>query len=250
MVWLSLSQRRRPAGYGWNLFPTKHSCLDVSWQQAYCISYILRAFHAKLEIFLGPLKFRINHTIDGTLVSLMYFVCEKSNLCWRGLKKFQFSPEESSHVYHVQNKAISPFATHHNDVIMGTMAFQITSLTIVYPTVYSGADRRKHQSSASLAFVQGIHRRPVNSPHKCPVTQKMFPFDDVIVRYMYIASFMATIGACGEILLLFTFEDSDERHGRETDQHHSMPYVILWKGFYIDQGTYVSLGPGCLMFSL
>ena len=64
---------------------------------------------------------------------------------------------------------------------MGTMASQITSLTIVYSTVYSGADQRKHQSSASLAFVRGIHRRPVNSPHKGPVTRKMFPFDDVIM---------------------------------------------------------------------
>ena len=41
---------------------------------------------------------------------------------------------------------------------MGTMAFQITCLTIVHLTVYSGADQRKHQSSASLAFVRGIHR--------------------------------------------------------------------------------------------
>ena len=40
---------------------------------------------------------------------------------------------------------------------------------------------RKHQSSASLAFVQGIHRWPVNSPHKWPVTRKMFPLDDVIM---------------------------------------------------------------------
>ena len=62
---------------------------------------------------------------------------------------------------------------------MGAIASQITSLTIVYSTVYSGADQRKHQSSASLAFVRGIHRWPVNSPHKWPVTQKMFPFDDV-----------------------------------------------------------------------
>ena len=43
------------------------------------------------------------------------------------------------------------------------------------------AHQRKHQSSASLAFVRGIHRRPVNSPHKWPVTRKMFPFDDVIM---------------------------------------------------------------------
>ena len=74
--------------------------------------------------------------------------------------------------------------THYNDVIMSSMASQITSLTIVYSTVYSDADQRKHQSSASLAFVQGIHQSPVNSPHKGPVTRKMFPFDDVIMHSM------------------------------------------------------------------
>ena len=62
------------------------------------------------------------------------------------------------------------------------MASQITSLMIVYSTVYSGADPRQHQSSASLAFVRGIHRWPVNSPHKWPVTRKLFPFDDVIMH--------------------------------------------------------------------
>ena len=70
---------------------------------------------------------------------------------------------------------------HYSDVIMGAMASQITSLTIVYSTVYSSADQRKHQSSASLASVRGIHRGQVNSPHKWPVTWKMFPFDDVIM---------------------------------------------------------------------
>ena len=70
---------------------------------------------------------------------------------------------------------------HYNEVIMGAIASQITNLAIVYSTVYSDADQRKHQSSASLAFVRGIHRRPVNSPHKWPVTRKMFPFDDVIM---------------------------------------------------------------------
>ena len=64
---------------------------------------------------------------------------------------------------------------------MSGMASQITNLTIVYWTVYSGADQRKHESSASLAFVRGIHRWPVNSPHKGPVTRKMFPFDYVII---------------------------------------------------------------------
>ena len=61
---------------------------------------------------------------------------------------------------------------HYNDVIMSLIASQITSLTIVYSTVYSGADQSKHQSSASLAFVWGIHRGPVNSPRKWPVTRK------------------------------------------------------------------------------
>ena len=71
---------------------------------------------------------------------------------------------------------------HYDDVIMDTIASQITSLAIVYSIVYSSAVLRKHQSSASLAFVWGIHRGPVNSPHKGPVTRKMFPFDDVIMH--------------------------------------------------------------------
>ena len=70
---------------------------------------------------------------------------------------------------------------HYGDVKMDAVASQITSLIIVYSIVYSDADQRKHQSSASLAFVRGIHRGPVNSPHKWPVTRKMFPFDDVIM---------------------------------------------------------------------
>ena len=69
----------------------------------------------------------------------------------------------------------------YNDIILSAMASHITSLTIFYSTVYSGADQRKHQSSASLAFVRGIHRWRVNSQHKWPVTRKMFPFDDVIM---------------------------------------------------------------------
>ena len=79
---------------------------------------------------------------------------------------------------------------HYNDVIMSTIASQITSLTIVYSTVYSDADQRKHQSSASLAFFRGIHRGLVNSPHKWPVTRKMFPFDDVIMWiYIFVFTF-------------------------------------------------------------
>ena len=63
---------------------------------------------------------------------------------------------------------------------MSTMASsQINSFANVYSTLYSGADQRKHLSSASLAFVWGIHRWRLNSPHKGPVTRKILPFDDV-----------------------------------------------------------------------
>ena len=75
--------------------------------------------------------------------------------------------------------ASEPQSLHYNDIIMGAMASQINSLTIVYLTLHS--DQRKHQSSTSLAFVRGIHRSPVNSPHKESVTRKMFPFDDLIM---------------------------------------------------------------------
>ena len=68
----------------------------------------------------------------------------------------------------------------------GAIGSQINSLTIVYSNDYSDADQRKHQSSASLAFVRGTRRGSVNSPHKWPVTRKMFPFDDVIMKSDYI----------------------------------------------------------------
>ena len=88
---------------------------------------------------------------------------------------------------HLHNHGIY-FYGHYNDVIMGMMPPQITSLTSVYSTVYSGADQSKHQSSASLAFVWGIHRGPVNSPNQWPVTRKIFPFDDVIMCAIMISS--------------------------------------------------------------
>ena len=74
----------------------------------------------------------------------------------------------------------------HYDVIMSPMASQITSLTIVYSRAYSGTNQRKYQSSASLAFVRGIHRWPDNSPRKGPIMLKMFPFDDDIMTCMHI----------------------------------------------------------------
>ena len=70
---------------------------------------------------------------------------------------------------------------------MSATASQITCLMIVYPTVYSGANQRKHQSSASLAFVRRIHRWPVNSPHKGLVTRKMFYLITSSCKYNTIA---------------------------------------------------------------
>ena len=68
----------------------------------------------------------------------------------------------------------------YSDITMNSMASQITGISIVYSTICSGADQRKHQSSASLTFVRGIPRWQVNSLHKGPAMWKMFPFDDVI----------------------------------------------------------------------
>ena len=76
---------------------------------------------------------------------------------------------------------VSQRSWHCSDIIMSAMGFQITGFSIVYSTVCWGTDQRKHQSSASLVFVCGVHRWPVNSPHKGTVTRKMFPFDDVIM---------------------------------------------------------------------
>ena len=99
----------------------------------------------------------------------------------------QTEAENKTYMYRICNRALETSVQnisviHYDDVIMGARASQITSLVIVYSTVCSGADQSKHQRSASLAFVWGIHRGPVNSPHKWPVTRKMFPFEDVIME--------------------------------------------------------------------
>ena len=57
-------------------------------------------------------------------------------------------------------------------------------------------DQRKHLSSTSLAFVRGIHQWPVNSPHKWPVTRKMFPFDDVIMSNFCAISVLRNVRKC------------------------------------------------------
>ena len=78
-------------------------------------------------------------------------------------------------IYAIKQISIcAEYLVHYNDVIMSKIVSQITSVSIVYSIIHSDADQRKHQSSAPLAFVRGIHRRPVNSPHRGPVTRKCF----------------------------------------------------------------------------
>ena len=84
--------------------------------------------------------------------------------------------------------------SHYSDVIMSAMVSQITGVSIVYLTVCSGTDQRKHQSTASLAFVRGTHRWPVNSSHKDPVTWTLFPLDYVIMVQPILVGVCMTVG--------------------------------------------------------
>ena len=107
---------------------------------------------------------------------------QRQNCTLRKSSYFKFSTSDfTTKLWPILWYIMSVTDSHYGDVIISTMASQITSLTIVYSTIYLGADQRKHQSSASMAFVRGIHWWPVNSLHKWPVTLKMFPFDDVIM---------------------------------------------------------------------
>ena len=108
---------------------------------------------------------------------VFYFIQNKGTVQLRGQyirSKCWCSASQVVHIVHdlccfvvltiVSDGALNRTTVHYDDVIMGTIPSQVTSLTIVYSTVYSGADQRKHQSSASLAFVRGIHRGLVNFP--------------------------------------------------------------------------------------
>ena len=90
-----------------------------------------------------------------------------------------------SRIYCVQvsidSRADTP-SLHYNDVMMSAIASRITSLTIVYSTVCSRRRSKKTSKIRVTGLCEGIHRWPVNSPHKGTVTRKMFPFEDVIVK--------------------------------------------------------------------
>ena len=106
------------------------------------------------------------------------------------------------------NELVTP-DPHYNDVTMGAIVSQITSVSNVYSTVYLDADYRKHQSSALLAFVRWIHWWPVNSPYKWPVTRKIFPFDDFFM--WQICRFKDQVGCDGMTRLLAVYHINPEQ---------------------------------------
>ena len=135
----------------------------------------LSGYHVGLSLEVSHHWFKYNCTMSVRLQDTMWaienrrlisltIVCSqlKSDIK-SSLPEFKQNPSDCNNfcTWHDSTAIV-----HYNDVIMGAMASQITSLTIVYSSVYSATDQRKHQSSASLAFVRRIHRWPVNSRTK------------------------------------------------------------------------------------
>ena len=137
-------------------------CVKENWHRTYPIVHIKSFVPNAMNHYVSVLEKMRNRS--------KYF-WTMTRLRWR-----HHCPKPIRHTIDILSNRL-----HYCDAIMGAVASQITSLTIVYTTVYSDVDQSKHQSFASLAFVWGIHRGPVNSPHKWPVTRKMIPFDDVIM---------------------------------------------------------------------
>ena len=151
-----------------NLNFRKHFC-RISTKTKFYFNEMLCLVSAKYWLFHSGIVVLFIYLIQRTYIRLLF-------------QAVSILKEDTSHFFDVCMIHI-----HYDDVIMGAMASQITSLMTVYSTVYSDADQRKHQSSASLAFVRGIHRGPVNSPHKWTKTRKMFlrqhPKFDTFVMY-------------------------------------------------------------------
>ena len=127
-----------------------------------------------------------------------------------------------------ENPVTLKLGLQHLDSIMSTVASQIISLTIVYSTVYSDADQNNYQSPASLAFVRGIHRGPVNSPHKWPVTRKMFPFHDVIMSIYIHVHFGRTLKLIWKQVLDLEFSNSDVNEMTGHQCYSAVTFQIHW----------------------
>ena len=116
--------------------------------EGFCQGVMLSS--SEIILGLGSASERRRYFVTSSLIGLAHTVNDQ----WSYVARFFIVKE-------MIDDLCSPhwsWISHYNDVIMTTMASKTTSLTVVYSTVYSDADQRKHQSSASLAFVWGIHR--------------------------------------------------------------------------------------------
>ena len=118
---------------------------------------------------------------------------------------------------------------------MGAMASQITSVPIVCSAVCSGADQRKQQSPASLAFVRGIHRWPMNSPHKGPATRKMFPLmaSSCLRKSNLCLSLHAWSVTCGAWLLIHAAGMPFDLHILRWIAHGPLPSIYVMSNGYV-----------------
>ena len=98
---------------------------------------------------------------SGSHVDPMYLVIRSTSMGYA-----RAEAKQHSHSLIINSSSYDPLyicnafqqATYYSDVIMSAMAFQIACVSVVYSTICSVADQRKHQSPVSLAFVRGIHR--------------------------------------------------------------------------------------------
>ena len=152
----------------------------------YVINVDYTKWWAHRPLIIHPMQyhFQFEHVAAVNPVRMVLILIERIDIF-----NFGVTPNDAINVWYIQfmptNCNLMP-RLHYSEAIMATMASQITSLTVVYSTVQSGINKinkRKYQSSASQAFVQWIHRSPVNSRHKWPVKRKIFQSDEVIMMF-------------------------------------------------------------------
>ena len=125
---------------------TLHADITVASYEQYGVSTVWKSFQTSINEATKPRYY-------WPFVTGIYRWAVNSSFKWN---RFDFI-ESSWNLFRI-NVMDMWIWCHYSDVTMGAIESQIIGLTIVYSTVYSGADQRKHQSSASLAFVWGIHR--------------------------------------------------------------------------------------------
>ena len=195
--WSWSSADRRCSNYIWEInYKGATYIRDLTVILAmYCIFYGVLLSFRKPSVSLGQLLVKallvfdellcLRSSCDGWVLVNMDVICMVMGEIWGIWMTGWNSPVLT--IFHKilrYTPSSSPIgARHYNDVIMGTVVSQNTSLAIVYSTVYSGAAQRKHESSASLAIVREFTRDQWIPPQKWPVTWKMFPFDDVIMKW-------------------------------------------------------------------